>query len=133
MKKLDVIAIVDGSKPDLIKEIIEKNITSVFYASPQKQREYFEKALGIHLSESYWTKWFEYKATRDIIVHNQGKVNDFYLLKAGDRSRGFEGDTITIDTRYFSDFVATMKSFVGKCENLAKEELKTANGKYRKE
>lgn len=130
IRKYDVVDIVDASsKNEIIDQIIQKNIATLFYSSPQKQREYFQTALGINLPNEYWDKWFEYKATRDIIVHNSGKINKVYLTKAGDLARGVVGQTITIEDQYFAASISTMKSIIGKCEVLAKQELKTLKNK----
>jgi len=126
IRKYDIIDIVDAtSKDEIIDQIIKKNIATLFYASPQKQKEYFQSALGINLPEDYWDNWFEFKATRDIIVHNSGKINELYLLKANKLARGQINQYITIDENYFSNSIALMKSIIGKSETQAKKELKT--------
>ena len=49
------------------------------YANPRCQSEYFRKALSINISDDEWNKWYEIKATRDIIVHNLGIINETYI------------------------------------------------------
>ena len=40
------------------------------------------------------------KATRDILEHNAGVVNDIYIRKAGNRTRYAVGDLVEIDDSY---------------------------------
>ena len=42
----------------------------------------------------------EMKATRDILEHNAGVVNDIYIRKAGNRTRYAVGDLVEIDDSY---------------------------------
>src|SRR3546814_7747594 len=69
---------------------------------------------GAKLDEALSRKWFEVKATRDIIVHNSGIANDTYLKKAGDLHRVGDGQQLPVDADYFADTLSSMKSLIGK-------------------
>ena len=94
----------------------QERVNALFYASPQKQLEYFDKALGIKVEDDIWGKWIEIKARRDLWVHNAGIANKIYLDKAKDYSLVLLGKEALIDQKYFSDSVATMKSLVGRID-----------------
>ena len=38
----------------------------------------------------------ELKALRDVLEHNDGRINKLYLEKAGDKKRGNDGESIEI-------------------------------------
>ena len=117
--KLDRIVLSD-SKESLVSELINDEIISIFYASPKKQCEYFKTVLGIELSLEHCTSWFEYKATRDLIVHNNGIVNDIYLAKAISNARNALGEKISVDGEYFESMIKILKSFSGKISTSVK-------------
>ena len=67
-----------NNKETIIDLIIEDRIISIMYANPRCQAEYFRKALSIDISDEKWNIWYEIKATRDLIVHNLGTINETY-------------------------------------------------------
>ena len=101
------------SKEELIHGVIEERLASVFYASPQKQLEYLDKAIGIKVPVDEWENWIEIKARRDLWVHNGGVINQIYLDKAKTKATGVVGTEATITQIYFRDSIAKMKRFVG--------------------
>ena len=124
--KYTLIEIIDfGSKDEIINDAIEQRITSVLYASPKNQVEYMKKIFGINLSEDIWSKWFEVKATRDIIVHNEAIINKVYLEKAGALARGQKDSCIAITDDYFREVLALMKSLMIKIQQSIENEFDT--------
>lgn len=125
-QKIDVDAIIDASsKEELIDEIIKNELYCVFYASPKLQMEYLNKIAGISVPEDIYNSWIEIKASRDIIIHNQGYINDLYLNKVKELARGIEGEKITIDKDYFEKSIGIMKSIIGKICSLTQKETKS--------
>jgi hypothetical protein len=125
IKKFEVDEILDSTdKGEIVDRIIKRNQINLFCAGPQKQVEYFDKVLGITLDDELWDDWFEFKATRDIIVHNSGISNELYIAKSSKKARGKLGDKINIDKSYFDSSIATMKSIIGKSEVSARKSLK---------
>jgi len=121
-KKVEISELLECKTYDSIVElIIERQLASLFYAGPKKQLEYLEKVLNIKADETVWNKWFEIKATRDLIVHNSGIINKIYIEKVGENARGKVGDSILVDKQYFENTLATIKSLVGKIEVQAKK------------
>jgi hypothetical protein len=54
----------------------------------------------------------EIKATRDILEHNAGVVNDIYLRKAGKKARYANGDHVEIDDTYHLGSLRLLKKVV---------------------
>lgn len=114
VKKIDVSEILSSdSKDALIRTLIKQQLTALFYASPALQFEYIKKVLEVELKENIQNEWIELKATRDLIVHNYGVVNEVYIRKCGSYSRGELGEKIVVDRLYFENAVAKMKSIIG--------------------
>lgn len=127
-KTYDVNDIINKKSIDeVLHDLINQRIMSVMYASPRIQQEYFKKALGIEVDENLWKIWFEIKATRDIIVHNSGRINEQYIMKAEDLSRGELGKEIVIDNDYFFSTIGNIKYIIGKISSKSKELLKSNN------
>lgn len=125
LKKIDLNEVIEANSiEDMIDEIIKRELISVFYASPQKQKEYFERVLNIEIDNDVWLNWFEQKATRDIIIHNSGLINEMYLNKAGQLSRGLLSEKISIDQYYFNEAIINIKSMAGKMSNTVKKNYK---------
>lgn len=120
--RIDIIDFIDKSKDEMINKIIEKRINSIFYASPKKQLEYFEKALGIHIDDDTWYKWIEYKARRDIIIHNNSIINEVYFGKVNGYGKYRMGETITFDEEEFKNIIVFFKSIIGKVDKVIREE-----------
>lgn len=110
-----------NSFDNLIEDLIKTELVNLFYASPQKYKEYFNKVLSLDIDDEIWDKWFECKATRDIIVHNNGIINDIYLSKSGDKARGMINEQIEVDEVYFKGLIVTLKSFAGKINKACKK------------
>lgn len=125
LKKIDIEEVIDAlDKDEIIEKIIRKNIITIFYASPQRQKDYFEKVLGVKIDDCYWDDWFEIKATRDIIVHNSGIVNELYIEKSKANAKWKLGETVIINENLFGETVANLKSIIGKLELTARKSLK---------
>lgn len=112
-KKVDLDLILNSSDLDkLVSNIIERQIHSVFFASPEKYFQYVENILSIKIPKPSKANYVEVKATRDLIVHNEGVINATYVQKAGKLARGKVGDTIPVDEMYFDPAIRTMKKLV---------------------
>lgn len=123
--KIDLSDLVDSSsREELIEDVIRKELTSIFYAAPSLQMEYFEAVTGVKLPNDSVASWIEAKATRDIIVHNSGVANSTYLRKADTKARAKDGEELPMNEAYFSSALADMKSFVGKVSSAIQRDLK---------
>jgi len=122
-KKIDLSLVLESDDiNEVILRVVQRQVYFVFYASPLKYFEYMEKAFAFELPQEVKEQYAEIKATRDILVHNSGEVNDLYLSKAGDRARADEEELVPLDAEYFEQSIRTMKSLVIKvCTKLLKK------------
>jgi hypothetical protein len=115
------------SKEAIINLVINQQIGTLFRAAPTDQFKYFNHALGIDLDEPLKADWIEYKATRDLIVHNSGLINQIYLEKSRDAARGKVGEKIIVDKQYFDHAIGRMKQIVREVAERAKESVAQTN------
>lgn len=94
---------------ELIEELIEDRIHSISYASPRDYLEFFHRVTGVETGDSAFSQYIEIKATRDLLVHNSGKVNAIYLAKVGKSKRASLNAIIPITSEYFDHAIATLK------------------------
>lgn len=113
---ISVIDLIDNEKEDLISKIISQKLAGLFYASPKKQIEYYEKALDIVIDSTIWKQWIEIKARRDLLVHNNGFINDIYLTKTENHDLSLRGTEIIISDDYFTDAVGFLKRMTGQID-----------------
>ncbi|MCK4798540.1 MAG: hypothetical protein KAT05_14255 [Spirochaetes bacterium] len=65
----------------------------------------------------------EIKATRDVLVHNNGIVNEIYITKSGSKARNKVGHKIDLTCDYFNNIWSYLKSFIIKCsDEIAKKD-----------
>ena len=100
--EINIIDFLNNSKEEMIEKIIDQKVDNLFYASPKKQLEYLDGALGITICEDSWYKWIEYKARRDVIIHNNGIINDVYLSKVNGYGKFINGDEVFFDKKELS-------------------------------
>lgn len=115
-KEVTVVDLIDKDRETIIENIINQRVEGLFYAGPQKQLEYFDKALGIKVDDDIWGKWIEIKARRDLWIHNAGIVNQIYIEKTREYKLCEFGSEAIIDEQYFSQCVATLKTMIGRID-----------------
>jgi len=102
-----------SSKESLINSIVEDRIDSVMRRRPSEYLEYLSQIIEGHLSDHTVDRFCELCATRDLVVHAQGKINEEYLAKAGAQARGKLGQVIVVDKRYFDSSMGSIKDLDG--------------------
>ncbi|WP_296614606.1 hypothetical protein [Sphingomonas sp.] len=100
------------SKEEILEDWVRSRILSAIYASPSAYLRYTKHVLEIEIDQSVMFAFVEAKATRDVLVHSQGIVDQRYLEKATNRARAKTGEPITIDKSYFGSSLATMKALI---------------------
>lgn len=112
----------EGDRSISLKDIIDKEniedivvdqallrIHEVMHASPSQYSMYFEKVVGFNLGENV-ARYVEIKATRDLLIHNDGLINEIYIAKAGKFARGDINERISVDSQYFEESVRNLKN-----------------------
>jgi len=98
---------------DVLSRVIEGRLIEISYAAPKDYLEYLQKISGVDTSDSNFLDYLEIKASRDLIVHNTGVINQTYISKAGVKKRGEIGERLNIDIEYFGNSMATLKRMSG--------------------
>jgi len=96
-----------------LDQVIRARLHAVSYAGPKEYLEFFSKTTGVPVDDQAFPRYVELKATRDLLVHADGIVNDIYLSKADTHVRGKVGELIPIDIKYFEHALAAMKRVAG--------------------
>ena len=118
---IDIVDFIDNSKEEMISQIIYNRIDRIFYATPQVQLDYMDKALGINIKKDEWYKWIEYKARRDVIIHNNCIVNEVYSNKVNGYGRYKIGDTINFSESEFAIILTDFKSLIGQIDHIIRQ------------
>lgn len=109
-KNVDLKMIIEKNDIDaLIYDQAKMRINEALYSSPRQYADYFTKVCGFDLG-SHLQSYIEMKATRDMLVHNDGVVNAIYLEKAGALARSKNGEIVPINAEYFESSVRNMKN-----------------------
>ena len=99
-------------REDILEERIQARLNRALYSSPADYLTYLRDVLEIDIPEERSAQFIEIKASRDIIIHANGRINDKYLEKSGDLARGAVGDPLPVDQDYFDRSIAAMKLFM---------------------
>lgn len=87
-KKINIKDILNAkSLEEIYLNLINQRIFKLFYASPKDYFKYLKKTIQIDLDDDLISTYIEIKATRDLVIHNNGKVNALYVQKAGSKAR----------------------------------------------
>lgn len=128
-KQIPISFVVDSTTiEEARKSVAESRLQGVFYAEPKDYLAYFKNISGVDIPEKLFNSFVEIKATRDLIIHNDGKINALYLRKSDKCARGEIGDRIPLDEEYFGQCISVMKSISSEIEKQVRavhEEPKT--------
>jgi hypothetical protein len=118
---------VSRERDEIIEDLIRARIAGTLYGKPAEYLKYLAMIMEIEVPQDTVEAFFEIKATRDIIVHADGRVNDRYIEKAGDRARAAAGKLLVADKVYFDGAIAAMKNLVrqihdGVCKKYAEDD-----------
>lgn len=64
------------------------------------------------------------KASRDLIIHNGGRINQLYLDKAGRKARGGIDDKLDIDEDYFEEVIMNAKALSGAIQRETEKKIR---------
>jgi hypothetical protein len=126
-KRLEFEVVLKAKDRDqVMSEVILKQLNELKY---EKLRDWFDclnKAVKLPCpSDDEIDALAEIKATRDLLEHNSGVVNDTYLRKAGKKARFPAGALIEIDEPYHLDSWRIIKKVVNDVASAATAKLTT--------
>ena len=98
-----------GSIDELIEQVVAARLGAVSYASPKSYLEFLKALISIDTEDKAFVSFVEIKATRDLLVHGSGLINDIYLIKCQTSARGARGEQIKVDRPYFDHCVAIFR------------------------
>jgi hypothetical protein len=124
-RQLKLSTVLDApDKAAITRVVIDKELNDLKYASVREWFEYLDKAVRLQCPSPDEIEGIaEMKASRDILVHNQGIVNQVYVRKAGSHSRYAEGEKLEIPPDYHRQCWETIRTIV---QRLAEEAVKKA-------
>lgn len=98
-----------GSLDSLLEALISKRVLNVMYDRPLNYFKHLRVITGFEIPGSLQAAFLEIKASRDVLVHNQGTVNALYLEKSGSSGRGKLNEKLVFDDKYFAMSMGVMK------------------------
>lgn len=101
------------SREDVINRFVALKCEALMFAKPSEYIEKLTKVLAIPLDVGLVSDFLEIKASRDIIIHNNGRINKLYVEKAGEKARGTIGHELTVDHAYFRHVIVKLKRLSG--------------------
>ena len=92
------------NKEELIYITIAKELNEVKYESLSNWHSKLTNLFSIEpINVELTDKMIEIKSTRDLLVHNNGIINDIYISKTKENARDEIGNPISCDGDYFRD------------------------------
>ncbi|WP_338721400.1 hypothetical protein [Devosia sp. XK-2] len=102
-----------GSLKKAISRKAAERTREAMYATPAKYEKYTRSIWGFSFDNGTWENFVEIKATRDLHVHGDGKINEIYLGKVGAKARGAVEEQAVIDAEYLERSISCMKQIYG--------------------
>ncbi len=126
-KLLDII-IKSASREEMLDQIIEERLRSLFYGSPA---DFFIKdktklEFDNYFKENYPAsvqRYVEVAARRNVWVHNEGRVDRKYLREVGKASALSMGDRATITDSYLRESMHTLRGLAAKAAWFVSEHM----------
>lgn len=92
------------NKEEIIWKLIDRELNEIKYKKVAEWFGYLRNIVGIpEIEAQQLEKLAEAKATRDILVHNSGIINQMYLSKSGGEARFEIGQEIDVSGDYTRD------------------------------
>ena len=102
-----------SSKDSLLDNIIDQRVDTVMRMKPSEYLQYLRKILHSTINEESIKKFSEIAATRDLVIHTNGKITPEYIAKSGKYARGKLGQTLAIDKSYFEQSIKAIDAVYG--------------------
>lgn len=96
-----------------IAQVVERKVLEQSYKNAKDFLTYFIKITEIKIADFFESDDFanliEIKATRNLLIHNNLKINSFYKENAGRFARNSNGNYLTIDQDYLFNSIVVLK------------------------
>jgi hypothetical protein len=111
-------------RESILRAVVDRELDRLKYKRLALWFDYLEKRarLGVP-SKQQIEQLAEMKASRDVLVHNRGIVNQAYLLKAGSTARFADGARLEITAPYLRDSRLLLTEVVQRTSEKAIEKL----------
>jgi hypothetical protein len=122
-KQLTISTILEAiNKEELIYIAIMRELNEIKYQSLDKWHSKLSELFAINQIDENLTKTMvEIKSTRDLLVHNDGIINEIYLQKTDEKARGEIGNQISCEGEYFKESWATVVKLMTNIKELIVE------------
>ncbi|GAB6180365.1 hypothetical protein JCM14036_16840 [Desulfotomaculum defluvii] len=117
---------------DIIKNHVENYVIRLSYLSLVEYIKEYCKIFGIvpNINEDYFNRLIEKKATRNLLLHNNLKINSKYIETAGKCKRGNDiGKNLEINKKYIFDSIEIISDLLINIKKTLQDKYK----KYTKE
>jgi hypothetical protein len=113
-KRVDVSEILSfNSLESLVVHLIDRELNEVRYKRVSEWFDYLQNSIGIECpTQDEIDQIAEIKASRDILEHNSGIVNEIYAEKAGELARFDVGEQLGVPPNYFTNSWCLMRKLV---------------------
>jgi len=102
---------------DPLSKAIEKYINELSYNHIKEYFKKFTKITSINedvISKEIFNEWIEFKASRNLLIHNNLIVDDIYIRLAGDKCRSkVIGTKLNIDEHYLLSSINCISNILG--------------------
>lgn len=109
---------------DILERYVNLRCQDLMFGKPADYLNKAAKILSIEIDDDIVSNYVEMKASRDVIVHNNGKINQIYIDKVGRKSRGKAGENLIVDEDYFEEIVMNSKILSGTIQRETEEKYK---------
>lgn len=109
-KQIAISSILEAiNKEELVYVVIARELNEIKYQSLDKWHTKLCDLFAVEQIDDNLTKvMVEIKSTRDLIVHNDGIINEIYIEKTKEKARGEIGNKISCEGDYFKESWATV-------------------------
>ncbi|MBD3672679.1 MAG: hypothetical protein HUJ26_04050 [Planctomycetaceae bacterium] len=113
-----------SDRSEIIDKVVQKELIDLAYGGVRNWFTYLEKLVNLNaVSDGDITTITEIKASRDVLVHNNGIVNTIYQQKSGENARFQVGDSMEIPESYHRSSWESLKSTIQKLSQAAIDKL----------
>jgi hypothetical protein len=114
-------------RDSILRAVVDRELDRLKYRRVTAWFDYLEKRARLGMpSPDQIERLAEIKASRDILVHNRGIVNQTYRSKSGNKARYAEGDRLKIIEPYLRDSWMLISEVVRETSDMAITKLDAA-------